>query len=169
MTMFCRHPTSTPSVHQPRLLPPSPEGNVPYSVPLFAWSDKGCLKNSQRRHNLQKKIKRIGLFCYQYKNHILGLCWQLKVLTNSHCIKTVHLIILGILKMLYYICNLSTQHISYMWKFDQIQNHSWREIWCKYSSKQYSQLGPDLTGFHSSFIYYRGKMNIFIITAGHLR
>lgn len=65
----CRHPTSTPSVHQPRLLPPSPEGNVPYSVPLFAESDKGCLKNSQRRHNLQKKIKSTGLFWYQYKNH----------------------------------------------------------------------------------------------------
>ncbi len=168
MTMFCRHPTSTPSVHQPRLLPPSPEGNVPYSVPLSAWSDKGCLKNSQRRHNLQKKIKSTGLFCYQYKNHILGIGWQFKVLMNSHCIKTVHLIILGILKMLYYICNLSPQHISYMWKFYQIQNNSfmWNLV---YSSKQYSLLGPDLTGFHSSLIYYRGKINIFIITAGHLR
>ncbi len=168
MTMFCRHPTSTPSVHQPRLLPPSPEGNVPYSVPLSAWSDKGCLKNSQRRHNLQKKIKSTGLFCYQYKNHILGIGWQFKVLINSHCIKTVHLIILGILNIV--VLHMQSITTTYFLYVEILPNTEQFMMWnLVYSSKQYSLLGPDLTGFHSSLIYYRGKINIFIITAGHLR
>lgn len=42
---------------------PSRLRTVPCSAPLFSGSDKGCLKNSQKRHNLQQETQQFILVC----------------------------------------------------------------------------------------------------------